>query len=89
MRARSDDARGRGAARPSIMGGLMIAACLALMSGCDGRGADTPEPPHQSRVPDNNVLGDQVKALDRAEAVENILLQGAERRQRAIDQQTQ
>jgi len=73
----------------SIMKRLLIAGWLALVSGCSGGGSDTAEPPRQSRVPDDNVFSDQVKALERAEAVENILLQGAERRRQAIDQQTQ
>lgn len=88
MRARSGEACGTGAARVSIMKRLLIAGWLALVSGCSGGGSDTAEPPHQSRVPDDNVFSDQVKALERAQAVENILLQGAERRRQAIDQQT-
>jgi hypothetical protein len=75
--------------RVSIMRRLTKAPWLARVSGCSGGGSDTAEPPRQSRVPDDNVFSDQVKALERAEAVENMLLKGAERRSQAIDQQTQ
>jgi hypothetical protein len=89
MRARSGEAWGGGAGPVSIMKRLLIAGWLALVSGCSGGGSDTAEPPRPSRVPDDNVFSDQVKALERAQAVEKIMLQGAERRRQAIDQQTQ
>lgn len=73
----------------SIKRRLMTAGWLALVSGCSGGGSDTVELPRQSRVPDDKLFSDQVKALERAEALANMLLQGAERRRQAIDQQTQ
>ena len=77
-----------GAGRVSLMRCLVVVGWLALMPGCSGGEPDAAQSARQSRVPDDHVFSDQVRSLEKAEAVENMLLQGAERRRQAIDEQT-
>ena len=86
---RSDAAWVLGAGRISLMRCLMVVGWLALVPGCSGGEPDAASSARQSRVPDDHVFSDQVRALEKAEGVENMLLQGAERRRQAIDEQTQ
>jgi hypothetical protein len=68
---------------------LMVVVWLALVPGCSDGEPDAAQSARQSRVPDDHVFSDQVRALEKAKAVENMLLQGAERRRQAIDEQAQ
>lgn len=60
---------------------------LLLVFGCSGGESDSTESTSGSRVPDDNVYSDQVKALEKAESVENTLLQGSADRDKAIEEQ--
>jgi hypothetical protein len=66
---------------------IVAAGSLLLVFGCSGGGSDSTEMPNESRVPDDHVFSDQVKALEKAESVENTLLKSKAERDKAIEEQ--
>ncbi len=66
----------------------LIVAALLLLGGCSGQEEPPPPPQGQGRVPDANVFSGQVRALERAEGVEQTIQDAAERQRQAIEAQT-
>ncbi|WP_297527709.1 hypothetical protein [Thiohalobacter sp.] len=69
---------------------ILVIAALLVLGGCSGQEEPEPTPPAQgqSRVPDSNVFSDQVRALERAEGVEQTIKDAAEQQRQAIEAQT-
>lgn len=61
---------------------------VALLGGCSKQDDDTSSAPRQQgRLPDDNVFSDQVKALEKAEGVQQTLDAAAAKQREDIDKQ--
>jgi hypothetical protein len=72
----------------SIMSGyLRLLACIAVLAlaGCGKQGEPPPEPQGGSRIPDDNVFKDQVRALEKAEDVGKTLDAAAARQREQVE----
>ncbi len=63
--------------------GLVI--CILALSSCSKQDEATADTATASRVPDDNVFKDQVRALEKAEDVQNTLNEAAARQREAIE----
>jgi len=68
--------------------GLAVFIFVALLGGCSNPDDDTSSAPRQQgRLPDDNVFSDQVKTLEKAEAVQQTLDAAAAKQREAIENQ--
>jgi hypothetical protein len=67
--------------------GLVICIFAFSLSGCSEQDEPAPNTPTSSRVPDDNVFKDQVRALEKAEDVQKTLNEAAARQREVIEEQ--
>ncbi|MDT8386771.1 MAG: hypothetical protein RQ736_04615 [Thiogranum sp.] len=67
------------------LAGLVICIFAFALSSCSEQDEPTADPATSSRVPDDNVFKDQVRALEKAEDVQNTLDEAAARQREAIE----
>ena len=68
-----------------IKASALALAAMTMFVGC----ADNEDSAATKPVENDHILQDQVKALEKAKSVEQMLQSGAEQRQQAIEQQTE
>lgn len=66
--------------------GRVILMLVTLMSACSQQDDDRSSAP-QGRLPDDNVFSDQVRALEKAESVQQTLDAAAAKQREAIERQ--
>jgi len=67
--------------------GLVICIFAFSLSACSEQDEPTPNTQTSSRVPDDNVFKDQVRALEKAEDVQKTLNEAAARQREVIEEQ--
>ncbi|HHJ14860.1 MAG TPA: hypothetical protein ENJ79_10925 [Gammaproteobacteria bacterium] len=72
------------------MNRMLVLVMVGLLAGCSG-GSEEPEQTRKdngSRVSDDNVFSSQVKALEKAEGVEQTLMDAERRRREQMEEQS-
>jgi ABC-type uncharacterized transport system auxiliary subunit len=67
--------------------GLVICLLAFSLIGCSEQNEPAANAPTSSRVPDDNVFKDQVRALEKAENAQKTLNEAAARQREAIEEQ--
>lgn len=73
----------------SRLAGAVVLVLAALLTACGNSEAPPADPSTSSRVPEDNVFSGQVRALEKAEQVQNTINDAAARQHDRIDQQAQ